>query len=150
MNDQKLSDDNSPTVEHPGTYWKDDWVLSRKSIHSGGLIIDHHLEPPDELEEGAIKHHLVCYQLNDFAPRQITRLDDKEYDGEMRQGNFWLKPASSEGFWHWESTDDCLIFAIEPAFLSQIALQNDCLHTEKIEILPVLKARDPILDALAI
>ena len=146
---QGTVDQKSDILVHPEDYWKKEWVLSRKSIHAGGLIIDHHIEPPDEIEVKQTKHHLIGYLLNDFGPRQITRIDSKEYDGENGRGDFWLKPSSSEGFWHWESTDNCLKFAIEPTFLSQIAVQNDCLYSDKIEILPVLKNRDPIFNALA-
>ena len=144
-----MNNSDCQTIEHPMPGIKDEWVVSRKSIHTGGLIIDRHIEPPDEVESGATKHHVICYHLDNFNPRQITCLDSKEYDGEMRRGDFWLKPTYTSGFWHWESTDDCLIFAIEPAFLSQVAMQNDCLNSDKIEILPVLKNRDLILDALA-
>ena len=42
------------------------------------------------------------------------------------------------------------MFAIKPAFLTQVAIQNGCANSDKIEVLPVLKTRDPILDALAI
>ena len=145
-----MNNSNSQTLAHPENYWKEEWVLSRKSLHAGGLIVDRHIEPPDEIEIGKIAHHLICYLLNEFGPRQITRFDGKEYDGKNRRGDFWLKPSYSSAFWHWESTDDCLIFAIEPDFLSQVAMQNDCANSDRLEILPVLKTRDPILDALAI
>ena len=148
MDKQPPIDNNSTMLLHPEDYWKEEWVLSRKSIHAGGLIIDRHIKPPDEIEIKETKHHLIGYLLNDFGSRQITRIDSKEYDGENGKGDFWLKPASSKGFWYWESTDDYLKFAIEPAFLSQIAVQNDCLYSDKIEIVPVLKNRDPILNAL--
>ena len=140
---------SSPTQKHHVECFKDEWILNRKLIHAGGLIVDHHIEPPDTVEEGAASYHLIGYGLNDFNPRQITRMDGKEYDGEMKKGDFWLKPDRTSGFWHWESTDECLIFAIEPAFLSKVAIQNDCANSNKIEILPVLKSHDPILDALA-
>ena len=140
---------NRQTQKHPMEAIKDEWILNRKSIHAGGLIVDHHIESPDTVEEGTNKHHLICYILSDLNPRQITRMDGKEYDGETRKGDFWLKPNNIPGFWHWESDDECLLFAIEPAFLSKVAVQNDCANSSKIEILPVVKTRDPILDALA-
>ena len=139
----------SQNLTHPEDYWKDEWVLSRKSIHTGGLIIDHHIEPPDEIELGTTEHHIIGYLLNDFAPRQITRMDGKEYDGANGRGDFWLKPSETGGFWHWESTDECLIFSIDPTFLHRVALENNCLNADKIEILPILKTCDTQLDNLA-
>ena len=128
---------------------KDDWIVSRKQIHTGGLIIDHHIQPADECGVERTNHHVMCFLLNDFSPRQITRIDTKEYDGTNKKGDIWLKPASSSGFWHWESTDECLVFMIEPAFLERVALENNCLNSDNIEILPILLKRDPQIDMLA-
>ena len=150
MTNQTPIDNNSTASKHPEGYWKDDWVLSRKSIHAGGLIVEHHIEPPDEIEAKETEHHLMGYLLSDFGTRQITRINGKEYDGENGRGDFWLKPNSSESFWHWESTDECLMFVIKPDFLTQVATENDCLHSNKIEVLPILKTKNPVLDALAI
>jgi|GEM_PF-3343441 len=74
MNNQSL---NSSYI--PGT-GDDDWVISSKSLHAGGFVVEHQIEPPDEIEIGKVNHHIIGYLLNDFAPRQITRLDSKEYD----------------------------------------------------------------------
>lgn len=127
----------------------DDWVISSKSIYGGGLIVEHQIEPPDEVELGKTNHHFLGYLFNDFSPRQITRMDGKEYDGTNRSGDFWLKPASVSGYWRWESTDDCLIFGVEPTYLEKVALENNCLNPDKIEILPVLIAHDPQIKMLA-
>ena len=147
MNNQSQTKSN---LKDPLRPTNEEWTLSRKSINTGNLIVEHQIQPPDELEVGNVSHHVLCYTQSKFGSRQITRIDGKEFDGEIEQGDIWLKPSHSEGFWHWESTDDCLMFAIEPAFLSKVAMQNDCVNCEKIEILPVLKNRDPLLDALAI
>ncbi|MEO1672233.1 MAG: AraC family transcriptional regulator [Cyanobacteria bacterium J06631_2] len=145
-----MNNSKSQTVEHPMLCYKDEWVQARKSIFTGGLVVERHVEPPDQVESEATKHHIIAYFLNDLSPRQITRLDGKEYDGELRRGDIWLKPSHSSGFWRWESNDNCLMFAIEPAFLSQVATQNNCANSDRIEVLPVLKTCDPIFDALAI
>ena len=148
MNSQTSTEHSSTSLsDYEG--WKNEWVLSGKSVHAGGLIIEHHIEPADEIESAATEHHLIGYLLSEYGPRQITRFDSKEYDGENGRGDFWLKPNSSTGFWHWESTDECLMFAIEPTFLSRIATENECLNSDKIELLPILKTRDSVFDALA-
>ena len=149
MNQKQTSNFNSCSKVCFSDEYKDEWVISRKSVHAGGLIIDHDIQPPSEMEAKKITHHTVGYHLCDFAPRQVTRINSKEFDGEMRKGDFWLKPSDSSGFWHWESTDEILIFAIEPSFLHRVALENNCLNPDKIEILPILKTRDTELDNLA-
>ena len=150
MNNQPQNNSDSQIVAHPIDCWKDDWVLSRRSIHAGGFIIDRHIEPPDEGEAGATSHHIIGYLLSNFAPRQITRMDGKEYDGVNKRGSIWLKPAPTPGFWRWESNDECLVFAIKPDLLSKVALKNNCSNANNIEIVPVVHGRDRILDSLAI
>ncbi|MEM7593741.1 MAG: AraC family transcriptional regulator [Cyanobacteria bacterium P01_A01_bin.83] len=140
---------NYRTPPHPEDFWKDEWVISRKSIHAAGLIVDHHIEPADEIEAGSTKHHLFAYLLSDICQRQVTRIADQEIDGVQRRGAIWLKPKDAEGFWHWESTDECLIFAINPVFLHQIATETNCLNPDKVEVLPIVHTRDPIFDCLA-
>ena len=109
---------NSFDIDHPEDFYKDEWVLTRKSIRTGGLIIDHQLEPPDTLEVEDTKHHIFCYFLDRLSPqlssRQVTRIANREFDGVLKPGDIWLKPKDAPGLWHWENTDICLIFAIKP------------------------------------
>ena len=149
MNNKSKNNSDSQTAAHPINYYKDDWILSRKSVYTEGFIIDHHIEPPDEIKAEATDRHILCYQLNDGL-RQITRMDGKEYDGTSKRGSIWLKPASISGFWHWESHDEALVFAIKSSLLRKIATQNNCPNPRNIEILPVLHSRDRILDSLVL
>ena len=146
MDNQLKNNSSSQTAPHPESFYKDEWVLSRKSLRAGGLIIDHHLEPPDEIEVESTNYHHLGYLLSDFAPRQVTRMDGKEYDGTNRKGDIWLKPAHTNAFWHWESSDEALVFTIEPAYLRKIAAEVDCPHPDRIEVLPIVHSRDRYLD----
>ena len=148
MNDPSEINPDLLISSHPEEFYKDDWVLSRKSMRAGGLIIDHHIEPPDEIEVGITNYHILGYLLSDFAPRQVTRIDGKEYDGINKKGDIWLKPATCGGFWHWESNDEALIFTIEPAFLRKVAAENDCPNADALEIQPVVHKSDRDLDNL--
>ena len=143
---QKTTNSNSQNIPHPEDFYKDEWVLSRESIYAGGIIVDHHLEPPDSIESGATDYHLMGYLLNNFSAYQITLIDDKKYEGSNEYSDFWLKPSQASGFWSWKDTDECLIFAIKPAFLKKVALENNCLNPDKIELLPVVKNSDPQID----
>ena len=149
MNNQKISKNDFQNTPHPENYWKDEWVLSRKSIHGAGLIIDRHLKSAEAMNAGKTNHHLMAYVLNDFSSRQVIHLDGKKYDGGDKRGNIWLKPANISGFWHWENKNEALIFAIKPAFLRQIALKSGCLNHDCIEVLSVVQTHNPELDFLA-
>ena len=135
---------------HPSEMMKQEWMLSRQSIHSDGLIVEHHIEPPDELESPPLTHHLLALQLSNDAPRQVTRIDGREYDGPQRKGDFWLLPTGLRGFWYWESTDECLIFMISPEFLRQMALETDCINPDKVELKAVLFSSDSQLESIAL
>lgn len=141
-------DRNCPTPTHPypEDRLKDDWVLSRKSIYGGGIIIDRHLEPPDEIVIGATEHHYLGYLLNDFAPQQITQIANTEFNHSNNKGNFWLKPNYTAGSWHWAGTNEALIIAIEPNFLHRVAVETNCVNPHKIEVQPVLNSRDATMD----
>jgi AraC family transcriptional regulator len=140
---------NKNTIPHPENFYKDTWVLSRKSIDTAGLIVDLHSEDPDEIEiNEATNHHIMSYLIKDPNSRAIVRMNGKEFDGICRDGDFCLKPNNSDVFWLWKGIHKVLAFAIAPDFLSQVAIENHCLNPDKIEILPILQSRDSQLDRL--
>ncbi|MDJ0594317.1 MAG: AraC family transcriptional regulator [Pleurocapsa sp. MO_226.B13] len=149
MNNRAKNNLKPQTLTHLKDYIKDDWVLSRKSIHAGGLIIEHHIQPPNLIEVDFVNHHFLGYLLGGFSSRQIMSMDDKVDNSINTRGDFWLKPSHISGFWNYKSTNECLIFAIKPAFLQKVALENNYFNPDRIEILPVIKSRDSQLDILA-
>lgn len=147
MKDRAYNDRNQSN--HPEPFYKDEWVLTRKSLRAGGIIVDRQIQEPDEIEVGRTEHHILGYLLNDFAPRQVTCMDNEEYDGINTKGDFWLKPSECNGFWHWESTDEALMIAIEPTYLRKVAAENNCPNSEHLELNPVVNGNDRILDQIA-
>ena len=125
-------------------------IVAQKTAHQGSFVVSHHFEPDTQIEVAATNHHWLCYLLSDCNLHQITRIGDREYTGEMRRGDIWLKPDSHNGFWSWKDADECLIFAIAPDFLRQIATENDFANADTVEILPVLNRYDSQLQNLAI
>jgi hypothetical protein len=90
----------------PSSFIQSDWVLSRKSMQSGGLIIEHHLETADTIESSPVSQHFIGLCLSK-TNRQVTQFEKMEFDGAYRPGDLWLLPAAScSGLWSWESTDD--------------------------------------------
>ena len=137
----------------PITVYPDDIntaIVAQKVAHQGNFIISHHFEPDTQIEVAATNHHWLCYMLSDCKLHQITRIGDCEYTGEMRRGDIWLKPNSHNGFWSYKDSDECLLFAIAPDFLRQIATENDFANADRVEILPVLNKHDSGLHNLAI
>jgi hypothetical protein len=140
---------NNNTITHPEDFYKDTWVLSRRSINTGGLIVDLHSQDADEIEiNEATNHHLMSYLIKDPNSPVIIRMNGQESDDICRDGDFCLKPNNSDVFWFWEGINKVLAFAIAPDFSSQVAIENHCLNPDKIEVLPILKSRDSQLDRL--
>ncbi|MCU0533901.1 MAG: AraC family transcriptional regulator [Hydrococcus sp. Prado102] len=141
---------SSQSAIHPSSMMKDEWVRSRQTLHAGEIIVEHQIEPPSEAQaHNGLTHHLLAFQLSD-GTRQITRIDGREYDGPLFKEEMLLIPAQASSFGAWESTDESLIFIIDPTFLQRIALETDCLNCDRLELLSVLKARDLQLASIAL
>ncbi|MES1022152.1 AraC family transcriptional regulator [Gloeocapsa sp. BRSZ] len=144
-----MSTGSSQPLIHPSNLTKPEWLLNRRSLHMGSLVVEHQIESPDEIETPLLSHHVLGVLLSDIAPRQVCQFDGKEYDGAQHQGDMWLLSSGQSGFFHWESTDETLMFMIDPNFLRQIALETGCLNLTQVEILPVLHHNDPQIRAIA-
>jgi AraC family transcriptional regulator len=98
-------------------------------MQSGGLIVEHHLETADTFEPSPISQHFICLSLSD-TQRQVTQFEKLEFDGAFCPGDLWLLPASSlTALWSWESTDEVMVFTINPLLLNEIALASDCANS---------------------
>ncbi|WP_026732489.1 AraC family transcriptional regulator [Fischerella sp. PCC 9605] len=141
---------SSQPAIHPSNIMKGEWVLSSQTLHAGGLIVEHQIEPPAEAEApGGLTHHLLALQLSD-GTRQVSRIDGREYDGPLLQGEMLLIPAEVPLFGAWETTDESLIFIIDPTFIRRIALETNCLNPDQIELISVLKTHDPQIASIAL
>ncbi len=133
---------------HPEETFKEEWILSQRWIHSGGLIINHCIAPPDEVNSPPITDHLMVVKLSN-GTRQINSFNEQEYDGVIHKGEFFLQPANLPAFFSWETTDRALLFIIPPSFLTRIALETECINPDRIEVIPILKSHDPQIENLA-
>ncbi len=118
-------------------------------MQSGGLIIEHHLETADTIESSPISQHFIGLCLSETL-RQVTQFEKLEFDGTMQPGDLWLLPASSSsGLWAWESTDEAMMFTIDPPLLDRIALVSDCANSSGLELKPLVYQHDPQLLSIA-
>lgn len=127
---------------HPAQVFHPEWVLSSQSLHSGGLTIEHQIQPAGECEiSDGLSHHVLVFELGSVS-RQVMRLDGREYDNSLRQGDILLIPAGVPFFGACDSTDDVLAFIIHPIFLEQVALAANCPQSKGIELISTFKHRD--------
>jgi hypothetical protein len=142
--------DRQDDVYHPLTMFKEEWAVHGElTLHSGGLLIRHDIEPPDEVETPGVTHNMLLMSFTKGS-RQVHRFSGSHYDGPQLPGNFRLLPAGESAFFHWESNDDAMCFMTEPQFLQKTALENDCLNSSELELQPILMSMDPQLHALAL
>lgn len=79
--------------------------------------------------------------------RQVMRLDGREYDNSLHQGDILLIPAGVPFFGACDSTDDILAFIIHPIFLEQLALAANCPQ-EGVELISTFKCRDQQIEGI--
>lgn len=114
------------------------------------LYLHYRHDLPGQLEApNGFSFHLMTFFLTNNE-RQIIHWDNYgEYDGQFAQGEFYLYPAEISGFTDWQAIDKTLHLIIKPNLLREIALKANCLNPDRIELLPVLKDRDPQVEHLA-
>jgi AraC family transcriptional regulator len=140
---------NSPTLNAKDAFNPDWEVHGERELCSGGLLIRHDTETPDEIELPAFSNHLLILALTEGS-RQVHKFCGKEHDDVFPVGSCWLLPAGESGFFSWESTDECVSFMVEPQILQQTAMEIGCLGADKLELQPIIKAADPQLYNLAL
>ncbi|MBD3883714.1 helix-turn-helix transcriptional regulator [Phormidium tenue FACHB-886] len=128
---------------------KKSWISKRRTLELAGLTIDQHISEPNELDFSGYPHHLLCLLLNDGNQQKITRIGEQESEKSQAKGSFWICPAETSGQWAWNSTDESLMLAIDPLFLSQTAAEVGGFNTSHVELLSTINAHDPQIEAIA-
>jgi AraC family transcriptional regulator len=128
---------------------KESWISQRSTLKLPGLTIERHLSKPNELDFSGYHHHLLCLLLSDGNQQKITRIGEQESEQAQAQGDFWICPAKMTGLWAWNSTDQSLMFAIDPLVLEQTAAEVGGLDPSRIELLSIINAHDPQIEAIA-
>jgi AraC family transcriptional regulator len=125
------------------------WVFDRRIIQLPGLIIDRHRSTPTVLDFSGCDHHVLCLLLTDGNQQKLTRIGDQQSEQSQAKGEFWICPATVSGCWVWDSTDESLMFVIDPKFLEQTAQEVSELRTDKVELLATIGTYDPQIQAIA-
>jgi AraC family transcriptional regulator len=141
---------SSQSAIHPADFIKDEWVLSKQMLKADGLIVEHQVQPSGEGEaSGGLTHHSLIFELGNVT-RQVSRIGEWEYDGPLLQGELLLIPAEVPLFGACETTDEVLAFTIDPIFLRQVALETNCPDPDRVELLSVVKTRDPQIESIVL
>jgi AraC family transcriptional regulator len=141
---------NGSQPVHPSDLIPESWVMETVTIGTGGLVVQHHVEDPSELAVPALTHHLLGVNIGQQGTRQMTRLGQQEYDGIGSTGSLWLATAdNTSAEWAWETTDEGILFQIDPLYFQEIAAENGCANSERLELKPVVFDRNPQFESIA-
>jgi AraC family transcriptional regulator len=143
-----MTDGSQPI--HPADLILASWVMGTIETGAGGLVVRHQIEDPGEFAVPALTHHVLSVNIGQQGKRQVTRLGRQEYDDVLPIGSLWLATAdNTSGEWVWETTDEVMLFQIDPLYLQTIAAENDCLAPERLELKPVVLDRNPQFECIA-
>ena len=140
MNLPKTEQETSALV-NPFNIFKPEWEVNRKSVQVDSLIAKHDVESPDEVIVPPITHHMMLIQLS-HGSEQLTHIGNEKYEGAFNSGEFFLHPANHSAFYSWKSTDETIVFIIEPTYLRRLAEETECFDPNRIELLPIVCDRD--------
>ena len=144
MNQQNQSN----ALVHPLDILKPEWEVDRQSVCLDRFIVRHDIQPPDELSSPSLSTHILVLQLS-HGDRQITHIGDEKYEGSFNSNDFFLLPQKYSAFNAWETTDENILFLVQPNFLTRVAEQTECLNPARIELRPIVIGRDPIIEQIA-
>ena len=142
----QLNRSNTPV--HPFDILKPEWEVGRQSVCLDRFIVRHDIQPPDELSSPSLSTHILVLQLS-HGDRQITHIGDEKYEGSFNSNDFFLLPQKYSAFNAWETTDENILFLVQPNFLTRVAEQTECLNPARIELRPIVIGRDPIVEQIA-
>ncbi|MBW4582809.1 MAG: AraC family transcriptional regulator [Tildeniella nuda ZEHNDER 1965/U140] len=128
---------------------KESWISKRRTLCLSGLTIDCHVSEPNALDFPGCNDHLLCLLLSDSNQQKLTRIGEQSSEKAQSKGDFWICPAKTSGLWDWASTDESLMFVINPVLLNQTAKDVSGCDTSTVELLSTIGAHDPQLEAIA-
>jgi AraC family transcriptional regulator len=126
----------------------DEWRVSKSSLHSRQIAVEHLIMPGSTVDFPPLTEHAIVLSLT-HQSRQVNQFGGGEYDGVQRLGEFFLLPAKSPAFFHWDIPHDVLALTIHPKALQQVAAETECLNPDRIELRSVLLSYDPQLAEIA-
>jgi AraC family transcriptional regulator len=141
---------NSSQPVHHSEFIPENWVMETITVGNGGLVVRHQFDEPSELFAPALTHHLISVNIGQQGTRQVTRMGKQEYDGVWTTGSLWLATADNiSAEWAWETIDETIMFQIDPLYFQEIAAENGCANSERLELKPVVFDRNPQFESIA-
>ena len=121
--------------------------IFRQRIQTDGLIVEHSIQTPNELELSDTEYHILGVHLSS-GMRQVTQIGEQKYDGVIESGYFLLHPAHYPAAYSRYSADECVVFLVEPKYLTLTAAATECLNPDLIEVNPLVLGQDRAIEQI--
>ncbi|MDJ0589827.1 MAG: AraC family transcriptional regulator [Pleurocapsa sp. MO_226.B13] len=121
----------------------DSLVLSSKNQSWKGLEVALLRSNRRQVVIPANSSYLIVIHL-DRISNCVGKIDRQIYKGDVREGETSILSLGVDSEWQWQQQGQCscLHLALDAAFVSQIAQENEWSNANQIEILPQFLVRD--------
>lgn len=111
-----------------------------------GIFLAHHRQPAWEMPENHPSQHILS--INMGAASRVERVIDGRLERErFLTGNTAIYPAGVDYILRWERESEFILLGIDPALLSQAAIE---LEQKFVELMPLLDTHDPLIHSMAL
>ena len=138
---------SSINLVNPLDLIRSELFVFRQRIQTNGLIVEHSIQTPNELELSDTDYHILGVHLSP-GMRQVAQIGEQKYDGAIDTGCCLLHPAHYSAAYSRYSTDECVVFLIEPAYLALTAAATECLNPDLIEVNPFVLRQDKAIEQI--
>ena len=124
-------------------------LFSSQAQGWGHILVEEFHHPAGEGKMLYPNEHVIYLSL---APRPVRLLQiqgDKSYTGLYGKGDFAISPAAATLFCKWDNNDHLLQMRIDAQFIAQVATEALTMNSDRLEITPTFRTRDPQLEAIA-
>jgi AraC family transcriptional regulator len=120
------------------------------SHHAGwnNIFLAYYHQPACEIPKHCLNQHTftICSELS--SPSLIECcLDNRLKRYYFQSGDIIFCPAGVNKSLAWEQKNSCILLALEPQLLEQVAYES--INAERIELLPQIKMSDPLIQQIA-
>ncbi len=124
-------------------------ILSSRNRGWENILVEHYQHPPGEGKTQYINEHALCLSL---APRPVQFLQikgGKTHRSLYGKGDLSITPAAMPFFARWDDNDSYVQIRLASHFMQDVARETIHNNSDRLELVPEFRARDPQIEAIA-
>jgi AraC family transcriptional regulator len=123
-------------------------ILSSRNQGWSNILVEQFQHPAGEGKTYYSDEHSICLSLAPRPVRLLLTQGDKTRTELYAKGDFGIVPAQMPLFARWNSDDRFLQIRIASHLLQSVARETLNKNSERLELLPEFRTRDPQLEAI--